>query len=182
MAGIEDLVDIFRGENLIDKYKRLIEIKNSMYKGSYPGQKKIGKFATTKLSDAKDYARKFPNIIKSAKIDKKTLEFGKKFFDKAHFKQMADHTGERSRLLLPKKAQDKLKVDILKTMASNAKALSPLALKGFKALASLPVAIIAMMLTPTKMGNAEATLEDFAKLNEGSTNVDKSLPSEPKDM
>ena len=36
--------------------------------------------------------------------------------------------------------------------------------------------------TPANADEVNMTLEDFAKLNEGSTNVDKALPSEPKDI
>ena len=41
-----------------------------------------------------------------------------------------------------------------------------------------------MTLAPTKANADEVNmqLEDFAKLNEGSTRVDKVLPSEPKDI
>ena len=165
MAGIEDIIEIYRGENLIDKFKMLREIKKDKW---VPGINKIGKFATDKLAHAQDYAGKFPNIIKSAKLPKETVEFGKKLFDKAHFKQMADHTGHRSRLLMPKKAQEKLKIDILKTIASNAKALTPLALKGLSVVASLPAQVVVMTLAPTEANADEVnmTLEDFAKLAE----------------
>ncbi len=184
MAGIEDLIEVYRGENLIEKIKRLREIKNPIFKGKYPGLNKIGKFATTKLPTAQHYAGNFPNIIKSAKLPKDTVEFGKRLFDKAHFKQMADHTGHISRLLIPKKAEDKLKVDILKTFMSNAKTLTPLAAKGLTFLSSLPVATLTMVLqsTPVNADEANMKLEDFAKLHEGHTNVDKALPSEPRDI
>ena len=56
MAGIEDLIEVFRGENLIDKFNRLREIKK--YKMNYPGLKKIGKFATDKLPIALEYLKK----------------------------------------------------------------------------------------------------------------------------
>ncbi len=164
MAGIEDLIKVWRGENLIDKYKNILEIKRHNY--SYPGLTKLGKFATDKLAHAQEYAGKFPNLIKSAKLPKETVEFGKKLFDKAHFPQMADHRGHVSRLLIPKKAEDKLKVDILKTFMSNAKALSPLAIKGLNTLASLPVATLTMILqsTPANADEANMQLEDFAML------------------
>ena len=164
MAGIEDLVKVWRGENLIDKYKNIIDIKRNKY--TYPGLTKLGRFATDKLAHAKEYAGKFPHVIKSAKLPKNTVEFGKKLFDKAHFEQMADHKGHRSRLIMPKKAQNKLKIDILKTIASNAKALTPLALKGLSIAASLPAQVVVMTLAPTKANADEInmTLEDFAKL------------------
>ena len=185
MAGIEDFVEVFRGENLLDKLRSLREInyfkKHNM---NYPGLRKIGKFATDKLAHAQDYAGKFPNVIKSAKLSPKTVEFGKNLFDKVHFSQKPLGVSARSRLLLPKQAQKKLKIDILKTIASNAKALTPLALKGLSIAASLPAQVVVMTLAPTKTNADEVnmTLEDFAKLHEGSTNVDKVLPSEPKDI
>ena len=185
MAGIEDLIEVYRGENILDKLRSLKEINYFKKRNlDYPGLTKIGKFATDKLSLAQHYASKFPNVIKSAKLPKETVEFGKKLFDKAHFPQMPDHRGHVSRLLIPKKADDKLKVDILKTFMSNAKALSPLAIKGLNTLASLPVATLTMVLqsTPANADEANMKLEDFAKLHEGSTNVDKALPSEPKDI
>jgi len=182
MAGIEDLIKIWRGENLIDKYKNILEMKKYNY--SYPGLTKLGRFATDKLAHAQEYARGFPHVIKSTKLPTKTVEFGKKLFDKAHFEQMPDHTGHRSRLIMPKKVKDQLKIDILETFLSNAKALTPLAMKGLNVLASLPVATLTMILqsTPTNADEANMQLEDFAKLHEGSVNVDKALPVEVGDI
>ena len=57
MAGIKDLIEVYRGENLIDKFKMLKDIKK--YKMNYPGLTKIGKFATDKLPIATEYASKF---------------------------------------------------------------------------------------------------------------------------
>ena len=169
MAGIEDLVEIYRGENLLEKFKNLRYIKK--HKPKWPGIKKVGRFATTKLAHAKEYAGTFPNIIKSAKLDKKIAEFGKNLFDKAHFKQMANNENYRSRLLLPKKAKEKLKIDILRTISSNIKGLTPLALKGLSIATSLPAQIVVMTLTPTEANADEVNmqLEDFAKLAEEAT-------------
>ena len=74
MAGIEDLVKVWRGENLIDKYKNIIDIKRNKY--TYPGLTKLGRFATDKLAHAKEYAGMFRHVIKSAKLPKNTVEFG----------------------------------------------------------------------------------------------------------
>ena len=62
--------------------------------------------------------------------------------------------------------------------------LTPLAARGLTFLSSLPVSTLIMTLqsTPANADEANMTLEDFAKLHEGSTNVDKALPSEPKDI
>ena len=179
MAGIKDILKIYRGENLIDKYKNIIDHK--IHKYNYPSVKKIGRFATDKLEHAQEYARGFPNVIKSAELPTKTVEIGKKLFDRSHFKQFEPH---RSRLIMPKKVKDQLKIDILETFLSNAKALTPLAMKGLNVLASLPVATLTMVVqsTPTNADEVNMQLEDFAKLNEGSVNVDKALPVEVGDM
>ena len=57
-------------------------------------------------------------------------------------------------------------------------------MKGLNMLASLPVATATMFLqsTPANADEANMKLEDFAKLAEGSTNVDKTLPTEIGDM
>ena len=86
--------------------------------------------------------------------------------------------------LLDKVDKGKLKINILKTLGVNIKNLTPLAIKGLSAMASLPAATISMILqsTPANADEINMTLEDFAKLNKGSTNVDKALPSKPKDI
>ena len=78
----------------------------------------------------------------------------------------------------------KQKTDVLQTIMARAGSLTPLAMKGLNILASLPVATLTMVLqsTPANADEVNMQLEDFAKLNEGSTNVDKSPPSEPKDI
>ena len=189
MAGIEDLIEVYRGENILDKLRSLKEINYFKKRNlDYPGLTKIGKFATDKLAHAQEYAGKFPNLIKSAKLPKETVEFGKKLFDKAHFTQIPDHRGQVSRLLVPKKAQDKLKVNILKTFTSNAKALSPLAMKGLNFAASLPVATLTMALqsTPANADEVNMTFEDFAKMADEAqpknVNMDKALPAMPHDI
>ena len=194
MAGIEDLINIYRGESInLNPFRNR---SSSLYNEF--GKTRVGRYATTSAAEAANYAtKKFPNVIKTTKITPNELKVGKRVYHEMepHYtddgvkakrirKTLKDVTGNLNRNynILSKKNKAKLKVDILKTFMSNAKALSPLAIKGLNVLASLPVATISMILTPTKMGNAEATLEDFAKLHEGSTNVDKALPSEPKDI
>ena len=183
MAGIEDFVEVFRGENVLDKLKNFFVDSGMTAKG----KAKIGRYVTTSADYASSYARKFPNIVKSTKITPAALNIGKKLFDKMHFPQGAVGSGGANvgaLQIISKKNKDKLKVNILKTIASNAKALSPLALKGLSVAASLPAQIIVMTLAPTQanLDEVNMTLEDFAKLHEGSTNVDKALPSEPKDI
>ena len=179
MAGIKDLIEVYRGENIkLNPFK-----KRSSSSLHSQAKSKVGRYATTSPRYASSFASNFPNVVKSTKITPAELNIGKKLFDKAHF--LAEPTPYYGKLqILSKKNKDKLKVDILKTFMSNAKALSPLAIKGLNTLASLPVATLTMILqsTPANADEANMQLEDFAKLHEGNTNVDKALPSQPTDI
>ena len=88
-----------------------------------------------------------------------------------------DRSGQLGYNILSKKNKGKLEVDVLKTLVSNAKALTPLAMKGLTFLSSLPAATVTMFLqsTPANSDEMNMKLEDFAKLNEGSTNIDKAI-------
>jgi hypothetical protein len=197
MAGIEDLIEIFRGESIkLNPFRKRTSSQMNPY-----GQARAGRYATTLAEEAANYAtRKFPNVIKTTKITPKELNIGQRMFHelepdfteegvktkriRKNIRKFTKDNLKKSYNLLSTKNKAKLKVDVLKTIASNAKALSPLALKGLNALASLPVATLTMVLqsTPANAEEANMQLEDFAKLHEGSTNVDKALPSEPKDI
>jgi len=197
MAGIEDLIEVFRGESIqINPFKERSSARMNTY-----GQGRVGKYATTLAEEAANYAtKKFPNVIKTTKITPTELEVGRRMYHEIepHYtddgvkikrvrkpiKDIGERALNRNYNLLSKKNKAKLKIDILKTIASNAKALTPLALKGLSIAASLPAQVVVMTLAPTKANADEVnmTLEDFAKLHEGSTNVDKVLPSEPKDI
>ena len=100
-----------------------------------------------------------------------------------------DRSGQLGYNILSKKNRANLKVDVLKTFMSNAKALTPLAIKGLNVLASLPVATLTMVLqsTPANADEANMQLEDFAKLAEKEnmtmgSNMDKALPGGNKDI
>ena len=197
MAGIEDLIEVFRGESInLNPFKERSSARMNTY-----GQGRVGKYATTLAKEAANYATKnFPNRILKTKITPLELNIGQKMFHELE----PDYTDEGVKTkrirknirkftrdnikkhynLLSKKNKAKLKVDILKTFMSNAKALTPLAAKGLTFLSSLPVATLTMVLqsTPANADEANMQLEDFAKLHEGSTNVDKALPSQPKDI
>jgi len=198
MAGIEDLVKVYRGENVLDKLKNFFVDSGKTVKSSDPidrrinlRKSKVGRFATTSADYASEYARKFPNVVKSTKITPAEINIGKKLFDKMHFSQGAVGSGGYNvgaLQILSKKNKDKLKVDILKTFMSNAKALTPLATKGLNFISSLPVATLAMVLkaTPANADEANMQLEDFAKLAEENmtmgSNMDKALPRGNKDI
>jgi len=163
MSGIEDLIKIFRGENL--NYNPFKKTTGT-----------AGRFVTDNLEYAKAAADKFPAIIKSAKIPKKTLLKSMEAFDKSG--QPTTNLGSKTKLgLLDKADKSKLKINILKTLGVNIKNLTPLAIKGLSAMATLPAATIGMVLqsTPANADEANMKLEDFAKLNEGSTNIDKAI-------
>ena len=197
MAGIEDLIEVFRGEGIkLNPFRKRASAQMNPY-----GRARAGKYATTLAEEAANYAtKKFPNIIKTTQITPLELKIGQKMFHemepdfagqevktKRIRKQIKEFTRDNLKKnynILSKKNQAKLKVDILKTFMSNAKAFTPLAIKGLNIMASLPVATLTMMLqsTPANADEANMQLEDFAKLYEGNTNVDKALPSEPKDI
>ena len=198
MAGIENLIDIFRGETI-----KLNPFRIRSSADMNPGGKiKVGKYATTAAKEAMNYAsKKFPNVIKTAKITPRDFKIGQRVFNevtsdfsdrpniiKKVTNQVKDFTRDRSGQLgyniLSSKNKGKLEVDVLKTFLSNAKALTPLAMKGLTYLSSLPVATITMFLqsTPANSDEINMKLEDFAKLNEGSTNIDKSLEVQVGDI
>ena len=177
MAGIQDLIEVYRGENLLDTLKN--KIVNPLEKWNALSKAKEGRFVTTALNYAKDYAKKFPNVIKSAKITPRAIKIGEKLFNKAHFLQQdygsvvgTDWYKKNYGTLqiASKPTVEKLKVNVLETLISNAKSLTPLAIKGLQLLASLPAQAVLMTLSPTKMGDGELRSEDLEKLNIDETN------------
>ena len=163
MAGIEDIIEIFRGESVnLNPFK-----KRSSFFMNEKGKETVGKFVTDKISQAENYARKFPSIIKSAKVPKETFAKFKDAFDAKIFEQPKYPTDSRFFYGLIDDP-NKLKVDILKTLGVNIKNLTPLAVKGLNVMASLPVSTLAMVLqsTPANADEANMKLEDFAMLQE----------------
>ena len=197
MAGIEDLIEVYRGEGIkLNPFRKRSSTRMNTF-----GKKRAGRYATTLPKEAANYATKnFPNRILKTKITPLELKVGQKVFHelepdftsegvktkrlRKNIKKFTRNNLSKNYNILSKKNKDKLKVDILKTFMSNAKALTPLATKGLNILASLPVATLTMVLqsTPANADEANMQLEDFAKLHKGSTNVDKALPSQPKDI
>ena len=191
MAGIEDLIEIFRGETI-----NLNPFKTRSSADMNPGGKiKVGKYATTSADEAMNYAsKKFPNKIMTTKVSPREFKIGQRVFNEVTsdfsdrpniIKKVAnkikdftrDRSGQLGYNILSKKNKGKLEVDVLKTFVSNAKALTPLAMKGLTFLSSLPAATVTMFLqsTPANSDEMNMKLEDFAKLNEGSTNIDKAI-------
>ena len=163
MAGIEDLIEVYRGQSThLNPFRtRSSSLMNPK------GLLTVGKYATTQPNVAIDYAsRNFPNLVKKVKISPKELNIGKKVFDKLSSYGASEIAKEEGFNILSKKNADKLKVDVLKTFISNAKALTPLAMKGLNFLSSLPVVTLTMVLqsTPANSDEVNMTLEDFAMM------------------
>ena len=167
MAGIEDLITLYRGEA--------------------PSRSKMnfGKLRGTYFTRDKDFAKymaqggsqKVGDLIGDLRGKVKKLNISKDIFKKLGANDFEVNI-KNPKLL---KAA---KTDILQTLLARAGSLTPLAMKGLTYLSSLPAATITMFLqsTPANSDEANMKLEDFAKLNEGSTNMDKSLPTEIGDM
>ena len=167
MAGIEDLITLYRGEA--------------------PSRSKMnfGKLRGTYFTRDKDFAKymaqggsqKVGDNIGDLRGKVKKLNISKDIFKKLGANDFEVNIKDTKLLKAAK-------TDILQTLLARAGSFSKLALKGLSFAASLPAQTILMTLNPTKANADEInmTLEDFAKLNEGNTNVDKALPSKPKDI
>ena len=64
MAGIKDLIEIYRGESInLNPFRK----RSSSLYNTY-GKTRVGKYATTSAAEAANYAtKKFPNVIKKNK-------------------------------------------------------------------------------------------------------------------
>ena len=138
------------------------------------------RYFTENLADAKWYAQR-QNTLKG-KVS--YLDLTKDQFDKAKKVSRSNLTRLGGEVIVDEDLLKKQKTDILRTILARAGNLTPLALKGFNLLASLPVATLTMVVqsTPTNADEVNMQLEDFAKLNEENTNMDKALPVEVGDM
>ena len=169
MAGIDDLIEIFRGEAPSRSGLDFKENRGRYFTPDKNFAKYIaqgGSMSQGKL--IKDLAGK----VKSLKIPlSKYKELG----------------GNSLQVILDDASLGKAKTNMLQTFLARAGSLTPLATKGLTFLASLPVATVTMVLQSTP-ANADENewinekLEELAKLNEGSTNVDKALPVEVGDI
>ena len=138
MAGIKDLIEVFRGENV-----RLNPFRTRSSADMNPGGKiKVGKYATTAADEAINYAsKKFPNVIKTTKITPKDFKIGTRVFNEVTsdfsdrpniIKKIAhkvknftrDRSGQLGYNILSSKNKGKLEGDVLKTLMSNAKVKS----------------------------------------------------------
>jgi len=180
MAGITDFIDDFRGETI-----NLNPFRSRFSADMNPaGKMTVGKYATTSAEEAMNYAsKKFPNKIMTTKVSPRDFKIGKRVFNEIEpdfsdrpnvIKKVAnkvktftrDRSGQLGYNILSSKNKGKLEVDVLKTLMSNAKALTPLAMKGLTFLSSLPAATITMFLqsTPANSDEINMKLEDFAMM------------------
>ena len=168
MAGIEDLIELFRGVS---------ELRAPLSKGF---AERSGKFFTPNKDFARHIARggsmSQGNLIGDLKGTVKSLKI-----PLSKYKELGGNSLE---VILDNDSLGKAKTNVMQTFLARAGSLTPLAMKGLTLLSSLPAATVTMFLqsTPANSDEANMKLEDFAKLNEGSTNMDKSLPTEIGDM
>ena len=168
MAGIVDMIELFRGEA-------------PSAAGTAAFFKKSGDRSGRFFTPQKDFARYMAQGLKTGLI--KDLKGTVKSL-KIPLSKYKELGGNSLEVILDDASLGKAKINLFQTFLARAGSLTPLAMKGLNLIASLPVATATMILqsTPVNADEANMTLEDFAKLNEGSTNVDKALPSEPKDI
>ena len=168
MAGIEDLIELFRGE---------APSRSGMAKGF---GERSGKFFTPQKNFARHIAQggsmSQGNLIKDLKGTVKSLKI-----PLSKYKELGGNSLE---VILDNDSLGKAKTNVMQTLLARAGSFTPLAMKGLTLLSSLPAATAMMFFqsTPANSDEANMKLEDFAKLNEGSTNMDKSLPTEIGDM
>jgi len=197
MAGIKDLLEFSESayESIRNKPKIVDGDKIRVYRGyeKMPLEKRSifnnpldrGKYFTENLDDAKWYAQRQGTL--KGKVT--YLDLLKDEFDKAKKLSKSRPTRLGGEVIVDDDLVKKQKIDILRTIMARAGNLTrlnltPLAMKGLNMIASLPVATAAMVLqsTPANSDEANMTLEDFAKLAEKSSSVDKALESKPKDL
>jgi len=150
MAGIENLIEIFRGE---------APSRADMAKGF---GKRSGRYFTPDKDFAKYMAqggsRSQGKIIGDMRGKVKSLKI-----PISKYKELG---GNFTEVILDDKTLAKAKTNLLQTFLAKAGSLTPLATKGLSFLASLPVATLTMVLqsTPANADEANMKLEDFAML------------------
>ena len=166
MAGIEELIELFRGE---------APSRSGLNFG-----KNRGRYYTPQ----KDFARYMAeggNRPKSQLIGDLRGKVKSLKIPLSKYKELG---GNSLQVLLDDASLSKAKTNVFQTFLARAGSLTPLAMKGLNIIASLPVATAAMVLqsTPANADEANMTLEDFAKLAEKNSSMDKALESKSKDL
>ena len=160
MAGIDDLMTIYRGE---------APSRSEMNFGE-----NRGKYYTPQKDFAK-YMAQGGNRPKSKLIGDLGGKVKSLKIPVSKYKELGGNSLEV--ILDDPKLLNAAKTDVMQTFLARAGSLTPLAMKGLKYLSSLPAATVMMFFqsTPANADEANMKLEDFAKLNEGSTNIDKAI-------
>ena len=170
MAGIEDLIELFRGE-APSRSKLDFGINRGTY---YTPQKDFARYIAQGGSQSQ--GRLIGDLfgkVKSLKVPKKLYE---------------ELGGSSIVNIRDPKLLKAAKTDILQTIMARAGSLTPLAMKGLNIMASLPVATLTMVLqsTPANADEANMQLEDFANMADEAqpknVNMDKALPAMPHDI
>ena len=150
MAGIEDLIELFRGE-APSRSKMNFGEKRGRY---FTPDKSVAKYIAQggSMSQGK-LIKDLSGVVKSLKIPV------------SKYKELGGNTLE---VLLDDDTLGKAKTNLLQTFLARAGSLTPLAMKGLNMIASLPVATATMVLqsTPANADEANMQLEDFAMLQE----------------
>ena len=168
MSGIMEMIELFRGE---------APSRSGMSAGFGD---RSGKFFTPQKKFARHIAQggsmSQGNLIKDLKGTVKSLKI-----PLSKYKELGGNSLE---VILDNDSLGKAKTNVMQTLLAKAGSFTPLAMKGLTLLSSLPAATAMMFFqsTPANSDEANMKLEDFAKLNEGSTNMDKALPTEIGDM
>jgi hypothetical protein len=160
MAGIDDLMTIYRGE---------APSRSKMNFGE-----KRGKYYTPQKDFAK-YMAQGGNRPKSKLIGDLGGKVKSLKIPVSKYKELGGNSLEV--ILDDPKLLNAAKTDVMQTFLARAGSLTPLAMKGLKYLSSLPAATVMMFFqsTPANADEANMKLEDFAKLNKGNTNIDKAI-------
>ena len=149
MAGIEDLIELYRGE-APSRSKLDFGINRGTY---YTPQKNFAKY----MAQGGGYT--LGDTIRNLRGKVKTLTIPKKLYEELG-------GGSLEVNIRDPKLLKAAKTDLLQTFLARVGSLSPLAMKGLNIIASLPVATAVMVLqsTPTNADEANMQLEDFAMM------------------
>lgn len=159
MAGIEDLIRVFRGTENVSPGTQI----------DYPFK---GKYFSTRPEDAIDFASRQGTYTGKVKY----LDLTKDEFEKAKNLSKGQNTRLSGEVIVDDDLLEKQKTDVLKTIKARGKNLSKLALKGLAKLSTLPAALVLNLFSTQSLNEGEEELlqkqlEEMAK--EG--NVDKPL-------
>ena len=159
MAGIEDIIRVFRGTENVPLNEQI----------NYPFK---GKYFSTRPEDAIDFASRQGTY--TGKVN--YLDLTKDEFEKAKNLSKAQKTSLSGEVIVDDDVLEKQKTDVLKTIKARGKNLSKLALKGLVKVSTLPAALVLNLFSTQSLNEGEEELlqkqlEEMAK--EG--NVDKPL-------